>query len=66
MITDRTKITLTEKPEKSQSGMARLFKIKDQGEFYIPETCFFGYNPVTKQADVEIWVLRQKGIKFKL
>lgn len=65
-MAERAKITLTEKPEKSPSGLARLFKVKDQGEFWIPETCFFGYNPVTKQAEIETWILHQKGIKYKL
>jgi hypothetical protein len=60
------KITLLEKPEKSESGKARLFKVKDQGDYWIPETYFFGYNPATKQAEVETWILHQKGIKYKV
>lgn len=44
-MSEKAKITLTEKPEKSPSGLARLFKVKDQGDFWIPETYFFGYNP---------------------
>jgi hypothetical protein len=47
-MTNTAKITLTEKPEKSPSGLARLFRVKDQGDFWIPETFFFGYNPATK------------------
>lgn len=65
-MSERAKITLIEKPEKSESGLARLFKVKDQGDYWIPETFFFGYNPVTKQAEIETWILHQKGIKYKL
>lgn len=65
-MADTAKITLLEKPEKSESGKARLFKIKDQGEHWIPETYFFGYNPGTKQAEIETFILNQKGIKYKV
>lgn len=59
-----TKITLLSKPEKV--GNSRLFKFPDHTSEYIPETCFFGWNPGTMQAEVETWILDKKGIKYKL
>jgi hypothetical protein len=58
------KIRVLSKPEKV--GNARLLKIESQGDFYIPETCFFGYNPYLDEAEVETWILDQKGIKYKV
>lgn len=65
-MNETAKITLIDKPEKSESGKARLFQVKGQGDYWIPETCFFGYNPATKQAEIETWILQQKGIKYKV
>lgn len=63
-MSNKAKITLTEKPEKR--GGAYLLKIKDQKDIFIPATFFFGYNPGTKQAEIETWILDQKGIKYKV
>lgn len=63
-MSTKTKLTLTEKPE--TVGNARLFKFPDGTSGYIPETCFFGWNPVTKQAEIETWILDKKKIKYSL
>lgn len=63
-MSNKAKLTLIEKPEKR--GNSYLIKIKDQGEHYIPSTFFFGYNPGTKQAEIETWILDQKGIAYKV
>lgn len=48
--------------------MAKAWNIDlgDQGKFWIPYTCIFSYNPITKTAEIETWILQQKGIKFKV
>jgi hypothetical protein len=63
-MSNKAKITLLEKPVKY--GNSRVLHIKDQGTFYVPETTFFGYNPATKQAEIESWILDQKGIVYKV
>lgn len=47
-MSTKAKLTLLSKPEKV--GNARLLKIQSQGEFFITETCFFGYNPAALQC----------------
>lgn len=64
MSSNKAKITLLEKPEKR--GGAYLLKIKDQGEYFIPATFFMGYNPGTKQVEIESYILDIKGISYKV
>lgn len=58
------KVSVLEKPEKV--GNSRLLLLASGQTEYVPETCFFRYNPGTKQATIETWILDKKQIPFKV
>jgi hypothetical protein len=63
-MSNKAKIELTEKPERV--GKAWKVNIKDFGMEFIPDTFFMGYNPGTKKAEIECYILDQKNIPYKV
>jgi hypothetical protein len=63
-MANKAKINLTEKPERV--GKAWKVNIKDIGIEFIPDTFFFGFNPGTKQAEIETYILDIKNIPYKV
>lgn len=63
-MSNKAKIPVIEKPLKV--GGAYLIKVKYQGEYYIPATFYFGFNPGTMKAEIETYILDIKGIAYKV
>lgn len=58
------KIVLTEQPTRKEKAWE--IKVKDQGTYWVPFTCIKDYKPATLEILIETWMLKQKGIKFKV
>jgi hypothetical protein len=58
------KITIAE--IRRETELSKLIVMPDGGEHWIPKASIWGWNPATKQMEVNTFMLQGKGIKFKL
>lgn len=57
------KIIIELQPQKS----SKAWELKIDGKYHwIPFSCINAYNPVTMEISIGTWILKQKGIKFKV
>lgn len=57
-------IVLKDQPDRYEKSWR--IRLDDSREMYLPLSTIHGYEPATRKLRVEVWMLKQKAIKYKL